>query len=110
MIVANIHANGVLHGDLRPANVLCGSRGIVLIDFSHSDTNHACRQDVPCWELESIQSQLGLKDEELESEWTWIAFQWQKLRRRLSTRSLIGRHHQTTVVLAGTVVVLPLIS
>jgi tRNA A-37 threonylcarbamoyl transferase component Bud32 len=110
MIVANIHANGVLHGDLRPANVLCGSRGIVLIDFSHSDTNHVCPQDMPCWELESVRSQLDLKDEELGSKWTWIAFEWQMLRRRLLIRSLIGQHRRTTAMLTGAVVVFPLIS
>jgi serine/threonine protein kinase len=62
MVLSRVHANGVLHGDFRPLNVLYGPKGPVLIDFSHSSADHVCPSDSPCPELEFAKSQLDLKD------------------------------------------------
>jgi serine/threonine protein kinase len=62
MVLSRVHANGVLHGDFRPLNVLYGRRGPVLIDFSHSSADHVCPSDSPCPELEFAKTQLNLKD------------------------------------------------
>jgi serine/threonine protein kinase len=62
MVLSRVHANGVLHGDFRPLNVLYGRRGPVLIDFSHGSADHMCPSDSPCPELEFAKSQLNLKD------------------------------------------------
>jgi serine/threonine protein kinase len=96
MLLANMHTHGVLHGDFRPANVLNGPRGFVLIDFSHSDVGHVCPRDSPCWELQNVQSQLNLEDDDLQNKWTWIIFRWRTLRHRLSTRFLPGQSDQIT--------------
>jgi len=32
----SIHEAGILHGDIRPANILVSNCGITIIDFSHS--------------------------------------------------------------------------
>jgi hypothetical protein len=98
MLLANMHAHGVLHGDFRPANVLNGPRGFVLIDFSHSDVGHICPHDSPCWELQSVQSQLNLNDDNLQNKWIWIMFKWRTLRYRLFTRFLLADQDRITAM------------
>ena len=31
-----IHTAGILHGDIRPENILLGAEGVTIIDFGHS--------------------------------------------------------------------------
>ena len=65
-----IHQNGILHGDVREANVLLGYRGPVIIDFSHSSFDHTCPKEMPCKELEIVRSMLHLDDAYLERKST----------------------------------------
>ncbi|KAG8859816.1 hypothetical protein FRC20_011785 [Serendipita sp. 405] len=53
------HADGLLHGDFAPRNVVCKRGGTpVIIDFSHSSWDHMCRGEFSCGELLEARKQL----------------------------------------------------
>ena len=35
-----IHRAGILHGDIRPGNILIGDSGVTIIDFGHSEQSY----------------------------------------------------------------------
>lgn len=46
-VVARVHARGVVHGDVKPANVLCADSGPVLIDFDAATERVPSRTPAP---------------------------------------------------------------
>jgi len=46
-----IHQLGILHNDFSPRNVVCGPRGYIIMDFSHSSEGHHCLGIDTCGEL-----------------------------------------------------------
>jgi serine/threonine protein kinase len=53
-----LHRAGIVHNDFEPRNVVRGLRGLVLIDFSHSVSNHRCPGPHVCEELVYAHQQL----------------------------------------------------
>ena len=57
-----IHRAGILHGDIRPENILVGDSGVTIIDFGHS--NPCDDQRAKNQELARLRYFLGLARED----------------------------------------------
>lgn len=57
-VLESIHCAGILHGDIRPENILIGDSGITIIDFGNSTKCDNKRAKVG--ELTQLRDLLGL--------------------------------------------------
>jgi len=110
MILARLHTCGILHGDFRPANVLYGPRGPILIDFGHSEFAHVCPPDGSCMELRNAQIQLQLTAADLDRKRAWVAFELQRILYRLGTGRLVRNGLQAIGVTVALVAIATIIS
>ena len=63
LALAQIHARGLLHGDVMPRNVVRRPHGggMCFVDFGLAEVGHRCDPQ-SCYELVELRSSLGLPD------------------------------------------------